>query len=73
MIVLRRLRRSRSKLVIYRTESTNPIEAYGFRVIAGNGEQVGQGEGYTTPRDAVRGGRDLISGRHAGAEVVMPS
>lgn len=66
MIRLRR-RKNLSKLVIYRTESDNPKEAYAFRVIAGNGEQIGHGEGYTTRRDAKRGGRDLISGRHAGA------
>lgn len=57
----------RPKLVTYRTESDDPKQAFGFRVIAGNGEQVGQGEGYAARWKARRAGRKLISGAYAGA------
>lgn len=57
----------RPKLVTYRTDSDNPKEAYGFRVIAGNNEQVGEGEGFTTRWSAKRAGRKLISGAYADA------
>lgn len=62
----------RPKLVTYRTDSDNPLEAFAFRVIAGNGEQAGEGEGYTSRRAARKAGRKLISGAYAGAVGALP-
>jgi uncharacterized protein len=42
---------------------------WGFRLIAGNGETVADGEGYTKRQDAIRGARDFKR-LVAGAEIV---
>lgn len=57
---------SQSKVEIYPQDreeilagETKPRRDWGWRLIAGNGEQVAQGEGHGSPRDAERAFRTV--------------
>lgn len=45
----------------FKSADADDQDEYGWRLIAGNGEQVAQGEGHRTPRDAERAFRTVVS------------
>lgn len=53
------------RIEVYKTRSLLRRQRYGFRVIAANGEQVAQGEGYARRTDARERGEWLVGQAHA--------